>query len=106
MHTSDKPAKDSKALWEQVHRQIPQHQILLGTATAAAYLSDPKMLAFVASRYKFAAKLLQSRDTVIEIGCGDGFGAPLMAQSVGHLVCTDIHEGTLADNRARLTPFR
>lgn len=105
MKASDRPASDSKALWEEVHRQIPQHRIALGTATAAAYVSDPKMLAFVASRYKFVAKMLQGATTVLEAGCGDGFGAPLVAQSVGRLICTDIHEGTLADNRTRLAPF-
>jgi SAM-dependent methyltransferase len=106
MQVADSPAKDSKALWEEVHRQIPQHEIVLGTATAAAYVSDPRMLAFIASRYKFVSKMLQGAATVLEVGCGDGFGAPLVAQSVGHLICTDIHEGTLPDNRRRLSVFK
>jgi SAM-dependent methyltransferase len=98
-------AGDSKALWEEVHRQIPQTQIALGAASSAAYIRDPKMLAFMAARYKFVGKMLHGCRTALEVGCGDGFGAPLVAQSVEQVICTDIHEGTLADNRIRLAPF-
>jgi cyclopropane fatty-acyl-phospholipid synthase-like methyltransferase len=97
---------DSKALWEEVHAQIPDHEVRLGRATAAAYVSDPKMIAFMASRYKFVSKMLDRADTVLEIGCGDGFGAPIVAQSVQRLICTDISESTVSDCATRLSAFK
>ena len=49
--------------------------------------------------------MLDGMDTVLEMGCGDGFGAPIVAQHVNNLVCTDIDEETLADNRSRMEGF-
>jgi len=96
---------DSKKLWLDLHSKIETHEVLLGQASANDYVRDPKHLSFVASRYKFVAKMLDGMDTVLEMGCGDGFGAPIVAQHVKTLVCTDIDEETLADNRARMKAF-
>lgn len=94
---------DSKALWLQVHGNIPDTRVTLGRAASNAYVSDPKMISFMAARYKFVAKMLEGKGTALEAGCGDGFGAPIVAQSVGQLVCTDIDEETLKDNTRRLS---
>jgi SAM-dependent methyltransferase len=106
MTKNDKRDTDSKALWRDVHSRMPHHQVTLGRASAAAYVSDPRMIAFIAARYKFVSKMLQGVASALEAGCGDGFGAPIVAQSVGRLVCTDIDEETLADNAKRLTAFK
>jgi protein-L-isoaspartate O-methyltransferase len=93
---------DSKSLWLEVHGEIPDARISLGRASSNAYRTDPKMIGFMAARYKFVAKMLEGVESAIEIGCGDGFGAPVVAQAVGKLLCTDIDEDTLADNARRL----
>ena len=98
---TEQPA-DSKALWLDLHRSIPDERVRLGRASSSAYRSDPKMLLFMAARYKFVAKLLAGRREVLEVGCGDGFGAPIVAAEVGRLYGTDIDEATLADNADRL----
>ena len=43
--------------------------------------------------------------TVLEIGCGDGFGGALVAQRTGRLICTDINVGLLTDNAERMKSF-
>jgi cyclopropane fatty-acyl-phospholipid synthase-like methyltransferase len=95
-------ARNSKELWLDVHGAIPDERVLLGRASSAAYRTDPKMLLFMAARYKFVAKLVAGRRDALEIGCGDGFGAPIVAAEVAQLACTDIDEATLADCRQRL----
>ena len=35
--------------------------------------NDPKHLSFTLARYKFCAKLLDGKNTALEVGCGDGF---------------------------------
>ena len=95
-------SKDSKSLWLEVHGDIPEGRVTLGRASSNASRTDPKMIGFMAARYKFVAKMLEGVESALEVGCGDGFGAPVVAQAVGKLVCTDIDENTLSDNRARL----
>jgi len=91
--------KDSKELWLELHSSLPQCEISLGKATSQGYISDPKRISFVASRYKFCAKMLAGMESVIEIGCCDAFGSPIVADEVGKLICTDIDDETLQNNR-------
>lgn len=97
---------DSKAHWLAIHEQIARRPFGLGVATSNALYSDPKMLGFIAARYKFVAKLIAGMPEVVEIGCGDAFGAPIVAQAVGTVTCTDIDEPTLEDNRLRLAEIK
>jgi 2-polyprenyl-3-methyl-5-hydroxy-6-metoxy-1,4-benzoquinol methylase len=97
---------DSKKLWLSIQTNLEQFDLGFGRGTAQAYVYDTRMIAFVASRYKFASKMLAGVDTALEIGCGDGFGAPFVAQTVKRLICTDIDETTIKSNRTRLAPFK
>ena len=42
--------------------------------------NDPKRLAFVLSRYKFSAKMACKNKHVIELGCSEGIGAPILSE--------------------------
>ncbi len=61
----------------------------LGLMTNHTWHMDPRRLAFVLSRYKFVAKMFAGFETVLEVGCGDGFPARLVAQTVGELAVSD-----------------
>ncbi len=74
---------------EAANPQFDCEEILLGPWSSYSLIHDPKHMAFVLARYKFCAKMLQGKDYVVEIGCGDGLGIPIMAQSVKHLHCID-----------------
>lgn len=63
---------------------------MLGPRTSHALRADPRHLLFSLSRYKFCAKMLEGKERVLEVGCGDAFAAPIMLQTVGHLHCVDI----------------
>ena len=97
---------DSESLWLSLRTKLTHYDIRLGTATAQDYIYDPKHIAFVAARYKFAHKMMASLDRVIEVGCGDAFGAPILAQVVNELICLDIDKEQLRDNAVRLAPFK
>ena len=97
---------DSKALWLSIRTNLDQFNISLGPATAQAYAKDPRMLSFISSRYKFASKMFAGVDVAIEIGCGDAFGGPIVAQSVKRLICTDIDEEIITQNRTRCEIFK
>ena len=61
----------------------------LGLMMNQVWNDDPRRLAFVLARYKFVAKMLSGSKNVLEVGCGDGFPAQIVAQSVEKLSLTD-----------------
>ena len=61
----------------------------LGLMNSHVYRDDPKRLAFTLARYKFVSKMLDGQKDVAEIGCGDGFCARIVKQTVGNLLITD-----------------
>lgn len=63
--------------------------IFMGVNAAHLWIQDPKHLAFTFSRYKFVSKVLADSESVIEIGCGDGFAARIVASNVKNLLLTD-----------------
>ena len=42
--------------------------------------NDPKRLAFVLARYRFAASMLPSGKSLLELGCSEGIGLPLLCR--------------------------
>lgn len=65
---------------------------------------DPKRLVFTLARYKFVAKMLKGKGTVLEVGCGDAFCSRLVQQEVGRLTVSDFDPLFLEDARDRMTP--
>ena len=63
---------------------------------------DPKRLVFVLARYKFVARLLEGRATVLEVGCADAFGTRIVQQSVGTVTAIDFDPEFIQDAQNRL----
>lgn len=82
--------------------QFAADPITLGPVTSWGMMHDPKHLAFVLARYKFVAKMLEGKADVLEIGCGDAFGTPTVAQTVGKLHAVDWDERYIEPTRRRL----
>lgn len=57
-------------------------RLTIGPNSSAWFRKDPRAMAYTASKYLTVAKLLEGTASVLEIGCGDGFGAPIIAQHV------------------------
>jgi len=96
---------NSKDLWLQLDKEIPTQSYTMGPYTSQAFADDPASLAFITSRYKFCARMLSGLNTVLEIGCGDGFGGAIVAQRVNRLICTDINKPLLNENQTRMERF-
>jgi 2-polyprenyl-3-methyl-5-hydroxy-6-metoxy-1,4-benzoquinol methylase len=75
--------------------------VTLGPWTSHIWRSDPRHLCFLLSRYKFASKLLAGRRNVVEIGCGDAVGTPIVLQSVDSICCIDFEPLVLEDAKKR-----
>ena len=91
-----------RAYREGTDYQFDQGELQLGPWTSYSLVHDPKHMAFVLARYKFCAKMLDGKKQVLEVGSGDGFGLPIVAQHVGHVYCLDWDTRLLEGNARRL----
>ena len=77
----------------------------LGPSYSKILIDDPKLLSFVLSRYKFVSKILEGKKKVLEVGCGESFGSPLVEKAVNELYCCDYWEPVLIENKTRFKDF-
>lgn len=72
--------KDVREQYEKCSETMfATEEIPLGSWTSYSMVNDPKHLVFTLARYKFVAKMLQNKKSIMEVGCGDGFGLPIVA---------------------------
>ena len=69
----------NKEQWQKVRALNIEESISLGPIYTEFLLSDPKCFGFVLSRYKFAAKMLARKTSILEVGCGEGIGTMMLA---------------------------
>lgn len=77
----------------------------MGLMTSFRWESEPLGVLFMLARYKFVAKMLSGYQRVVEVGCGDGFGARIVRPSVGKLTCIDIDFDMIQSAKANQAKF-
>lgn len=70
----------------QIESYMTNGSVHLGPWSSHIYRTDPRHLCFLLARYKFCAKMLAGKLRVLDVGCGDAFGMPIVAQ-----VCQEVH---------------
>ena len=91
-----------KAYKEGTDYQFKTQEFKLGPWTSYSLINDPKHMSFVLARYKFCAKMLEGKKIVMEIGSGDGFGLPIIAQAAKKVYAVDWDKRLLEGNAKRL----
>lgn len=81
--------------------QFENPELLLGPWTSYSMMNDPKHMCFVLARYKFCAKMLEGKKDILEVGCGDGFGLPIVASMVNKVYAADWDERLLQNIQKR-----
>lgn len=66
---------------------------------------DAKHLGFVLARYHNVAQLFSGFEEVLEVGCGNGFGAQVVKQAVGRLQTVDLPAFDLSSREWPLAGF-
>lgn len=64
--------------------------IALGKHLEMSWRDDPIRLTFMFARYKHVARLLNGKNRVLEIGCGDGFCTNIVRQFCGQVIGIDL----------------
>ena len=89
---------------ELLERQKEKGIARFGLMSSQVYLDDPKRLTFLLSRYKFASKMLEGKQSVLEIGCADAFGTPIVANAVSQVTAIDFDPLFIDDAKQRTDP--
>src|SRR3954447_24412013 len=76
----------------------------LGLMVNQVWNEDPKRTLFTLARYKFVAKMLAGRNSVLEVGCADAFGTRIVQQAVGKVTATDFDPIFITDVKERMNP--
>lgn len=95
---------NAKELYEKgTSYQFNNPEIKLGPWTSYSLMNDPKHMCFVLSRYKFCAKMLEGKNrNILEVGCGDGFGLPIVADIANKIWAVDWDKRLLENIKSRL----
>ncbi len=92
-----------KAWYDDICAHYIKHPYIYGPHASEAQHNDAKHNLFSLSRYKFCARMLHSKRTLLEIGCGDGIGIDIIVQEVKpeQLTCVDFDSQVLVDTIRR-----
>jgi len=82
---------------EQIESYLARGAVELGPWTSNIWRHDPRHLSFLLARYKFASKILSGCKCVLDVGCGDGIGIPLLLQEVETVHGADAEPLVIAD---------
>lgn len=87
--------RDEKEAWEQTAEMLGHYSVTWSDHWSYNFRNDPKRLAFVLSRYKCAAKMGASGRSILELGCGEGIGAALLAETATSYTGVDLDDGAI-----------
>lgn len=76
----------------------------LGLMANQVWHDDPRRLLFSMARYKFVAKMLVGKESVAEVGCGDGFCSRIVQQEIPNLHLYDFDPTFIEDIKNRNPP--
>lgn len=86
---------------DQFDKYFRDGGVILGPYTRHIWRTDPRHMCFLFSRYKFVSKMFVSMKRVLEVGCGDSIGTPIVLQSVESIHGIDFEPIVILDNLKR-----
>lgn len=90
--------------WSEAKTIIGETRVLLGPQASQQWWEAPEHLAMVLARYRAAAALIGNARSVLELGCGEGIGARILAQGRNYWGLDDDREAImLAAEHAHMT---
>ena len=95
--------RNEKEVWDLTAEMLGNYSVTWSDHWSYNFRNDPKRLAFVLSRYKFAAKMGAQGRTVLELGCGEGIGATLLTESAVSYTGIDLDDAAIITARQNLT---
>jgi len=90
--------------WDLTADMLGNDSVALSDHWSYNFRNDPKRLAFVLARYKFAAKMGSKNRSLLELGCGEGIGAPILAEMATHYTGVDLDDAAILTAKENFDP--
>lgn len=79
----------AKTQWQDAKKITEGFELCIGPYFAHQFVKMPKHVLFTLARYKFAAKMISPGATILELGCNEGIGTLLLAETAERVVAVD-----------------
>ena len=86
---------------EHIKEYYENNEKWMGPLVSYKWRHDPRYLVFMLSRYKHASKFLRGKSSVVDFGCGDAMGLPILNQEVPRVHGVDTESLIIEDNIER-----
>lgn len=83
--------------WDAAKEHQSSERVTLGPYFSFQLKHSPRRIPFILSRYKFAAKMIGEGKKVMEVGCSEGLGTPILSEFSNRYVGLDIDEEAVKD---------
>ena len=75
--------------WNETKAAMGDERIVLGPHYSYTLKHLPRRMLFILARYKFSAKLIGDGKRVLEVGCSEGLGTMILAETAKKVVAVD-----------------
>ena len=99
-------AREAYAPISTTNTKSKKRNLKLGINSSEIFLSDPKMLGFVAAKHKFVGKMIEGFENVLEVGCMDGFGSIIVSDFVKSLTSIDFYKEHIEQAKKNVEPHK
>lgn len=82
--------------WQETKAMLDARPITLGPYFSFIVRRSPRRLLHMLSYYKFAAKMIGADKRVAEVGCSEGFGTIILAESASSCIGYDLDADAIA----------
>jgi SAM-dependent methyltransferase len=96
--------QSEKAGWDSTAQLLGNYQFSFGGLTTAKFRSDPSQIVSILACYKFAMRVACKKGEVLELGCGDGIGATILAENMHRYVGVDADSEAIGAAKENLSP--
>jgi len=87
--------RNEKEAWDATAEMLGHYSVTWSDHWSYNFRNDPKRLAFVLSRYKFAAKMGSKNRTILELGCGEGIGSTILGETAVSYTGVDLDDAAI-----------
>ena len=87
--------KSEKEYWEKTKSLLGNESLTLGPYNSYQLRNTPRRFLITLAYYKFAAKMLQRKSNILELGCSEGLGASIAGEFADNYTGIDLDENAI-----------